>query len=117
MVTLDDEPLEDAVEDGPGDTTNTVGSLVAGLTLGHPLSADLDLGLGQVLVEVSALSTAELTNGVTSLRNNNIGLENVPDTSGDVILSTSVPSGSACSSRPLCLNFMLPKCMTQAVIL
>lgn len=30
---------------------------------------------------------------------------------------TSVPSGSACSSRPLCLNLRLPKCMTVAVTL
>lgn len=32
-------------------------------------------------------------------------------------LLTSVPSGSACSSRPLCLNFIPPMCMTEAVIL
>ncbi|MPC33263.1 hypothetical protein E2C01_026608 [Portunus trituberculatus] len=30
---------------------------------------------------------------------------------------TSVPSASACSSRPLCLNFISPKCMTAAVTL
>ena len=30
---------------------------------------------------------------------------------------TTVPSGSACSSRPLCLNFIVPRCMTAAVIL
>ena len=29
---------------------------------------------------------------------------------------TTVPSGSACSSRPLCLNFIVPRCMTAAVI-
>jgi hypothetical protein len=34
----------------------------------------------------------------------------------DVTL-TSVPSASACSSRPLCLNFMQPMCITEAVIL
>lgn len=33
------------------------------------------------------------------------------------VIITSVPSASACSSRPRCLNFMPPMCITEAVIL
>merc|ERR1719278_1561834 len=49
VVTLDDQPLEDAVKDGPGNTSGGTGGLVAGLTLGHPLSSDLDPGLAEGL--------------------------------------------------------------------
>merc|ERR1719430_2020275 len=49
VVTLDDEPLEDAVKDGPGDTTGGHGGLLAGLTLDHPLGSDLDPGLAEGL--------------------------------------------------------------------
>merc|ERR1719234_1569558 len=45
VVTFLNQPLEDAVVDGPADTTNSVCRLFAGLTLHHPLSADLDPGL------------------------------------------------------------------------
>merc|ERR550532_50574 len=49
VVTLDDQPLEQSVEDGPGDTSHGVGGLDAGLTLGHPLGSDLDPGLAESL--------------------------------------------------------------------
>merc|ERR1712001_426094 len=49
VVTLDDQPLEDAVEDGPGNTSGGTGGLFTGLTLGHPLSSDLDPGLAEGL--------------------------------------------------------------------
>merc|ERR1719323_1543218 len=41
VVTLDDEPLEDAIEDGTGNTTGGHGGLLTGLTLGDPLGSDL----------------------------------------------------------------------------
>merc|ERR1719398_259169 len=49
VVTLDDQPLEDAIKDGTGDTSGGAGGLVTGLTLGHPLSSDLDPGLAEGL--------------------------------------------------------------------
>merc|ERR1719400_144954 len=49
VVTLDDQPLEQSVENGPGDTSNGVGGLDTGLTLGHPLGSDLDPGLAESL--------------------------------------------------------------------
>merc|ERR1712223_2278739 len=42
IVTLLNQPLEDAVKDGPGNATDGVGRLLAGLTLHHPLGSDLD---------------------------------------------------------------------------
>merc|ERR1711899_31185 len=45
IVTLLNQPLEDAVKDGPGNATDGVGRLLAGLTLHHPLGSDLDPGL------------------------------------------------------------------------
>merc|ERR1712037_460191 len=49
VVTLDDQPLEDAIEDGPGNASSCTSGLVTGLTLGHPLSSDLDPGLAEGL--------------------------------------------------------------------
>merc|ERR1719367_841363 len=49
VVTLDDQPLEDAIEDGTGNTTSGHGGLLTGLTLGHPLGSDLDPGLAEGL--------------------------------------------------------------------
>merc|ERR1711899_221485 len=45
IVTLLNQPLEDAVKDGPGNATDGVGRLLAGLTLHNPLGSDLDPGL------------------------------------------------------------------------
>merc|ERR1719397_701362 len=49
IIALLNQPLEDAIKDCPGNTTNSVGGLLTGLTLGHPLSADLDPGLAEGL--------------------------------------------------------------------
>merc|ERR1719412_272438 len=49
VVTLDDQPLEDAIKDGPGNTSRGAGGLFTGLTLGHPLGSDLDPGLAEGL--------------------------------------------------------------------
>merc|ERR1712020_115525 len=49
VVTLDDQPLEETVKDGSGDTSDSSSGLLAGLTLGHPLGADLDTGLAESL--------------------------------------------------------------------
>merc|ERR1711994_830614 len=49
VVTLDNEPLEQSIEDGSGDTSHSVGGLDTGLALGHPLSTDLDPGLAESL--------------------------------------------------------------------
>jgi hypothetical protein len=57
FVTLDDEPLEETIEGGPGNTTNTAGSLVASLTLGNPFSTNLDLGLAESFQEVVGVNT------------------------------------------------------------
>merc|ERR1712061_941971 len=54
VVTLDDKSLEDAIEDGTGNTTGGHGSLLTGLTLGHPLGSDLDPGLAERLEESSS---------------------------------------------------------------
>merc|ERR1712088_1129130 len=73
VVTLDDQPLEDAVKDGPGNTSGGTGGLVAGLTLGHPLSSDLDPGLAEGLehdlgvnTKGSSCLTRERLNAVVS---------------------------------------------------
>merc|ERR1712223_231389 len=49
VVTLLNQPPEDAVKDGPGDATNSICGLLAGLTLGHPLGSDFDPGLAEGL--------------------------------------------------------------------
>merc|ERR1711962_1434022 len=54
VVTLDNQPLEDPVEDGTGNTSGGHSSLLAGLTLGHPLGSDLDPGLAERLEESSS---------------------------------------------------------------
>merc|ERR1719159_595123 len=42
VVTFDDQPLEETVKDGTSDTTDSSRGLLASLTFGHPLGADLD---------------------------------------------------------------------------
>lgn len=49
-VTLDDQPLEAAVEHSLGQGAHGVIHLVDVSALGHELVTDLDLGLGQILV-------------------------------------------------------------------
>ena len=61
-VTLDDEPLEDAVIHGPGDATNSAHGLVNVLTLGDPLCADLDPGLAEGLHHSLGINSAASSN-------------------------------------------------------
>merc|ERR1712001_492027 len=57
VVTLDDQPLEHAIEDGPGNPSGGTSGLGAGLTLGHPLSSDLDPGLAEGLEHSLGVNT------------------------------------------------------------
>merc|ERR1711863_53201 len=57
VVTLDDQPFEDAIKDGTGDTASGHGGLLAGLALGHPLSSDLDPGLAEGLEQGLGVNT------------------------------------------------------------
>merc|ERR1719415_67821 len=57
VVTLDDQPFEDAVEDGTGNTTSGHGGLLASLSLGHPLGSDLDPGLAEGLEQGLGVNT------------------------------------------------------------
>lgn len=70
-VTLLDEPLEGAIEDALGQGAHRVGHLVLVAALGHELVAYLDLGLGQVLVQVSAVYSHQLADLVTFLYGRN----------------------------------------------
>ena len=67
VVTLLDEVLESTIEYGLSQGTDGVGDLNGALTLGDELVTDLDLGLGQVLVEISTFRADEFTDGITSL--------------------------------------------------
>merc|ERR1719210_2043247 len=49
VVALLNQPLEETVKDGPGNATDGSSRLIASLTLGHPLGADLDPGLAEHL--------------------------------------------------------------------
>lgn len=68
FITLLHQPLEDTIEHGLCHSTDRVGHLILVPTLGYKLVTDLDLGLGKVLVQVSAVHTEKLGNGLTSLR-------------------------------------------------
>merc|ERR1712048_912735 len=59
VVTLLNQPLEETVKDGPGDTTSGSSSLLHSLTLGHPLGSDLDPGLAESLEQRTGLNTAQ----------------------------------------------------------
>merc|ERR550532_1874913 len=59
VVTLLNQPLEDTVEDGSGDTTSSSSGLLHSLALGHPLGSDLDPGLAESLEQRSGLNTAQ----------------------------------------------------------
>ena len=47
VITLEDEVVEESAVDPPGDAAHRVGGLAHVLSLGHPLRADFDLGLGE----------------------------------------------------------------------
>merc|ERR1719270_722987 len=59
VVTLLNKPLEHTVIDTSGNTSNSVGGLLASLTLGDPLSSDLDPGLAEGLDHVEGINTTE----------------------------------------------------------
>merc|ERR1719270_2056557 len=59
VVSLLNEPLEHTIIDTPGNTSNSVGGLLASLTLGDPLSTDLDPGLAEGLDHVEGINTTE----------------------------------------------------------
>merc|ERR550532_63808 len=59
VVTLLNQPLEDTVEDGPGNTTSSSCGLLHSLALGHPLGSDLDPGLAESLEQRHGLNTAQ----------------------------------------------------------
>merc|ERR1719474_1579683 len=75
VITLLNQPLEQTVKDGSGDTTNSIGSLLTGLTLGHPLSTDLDSGLAEGLDHSSSINTTESSSLANkSIRSNSLTL-------------------------------------------
>merc|ERR1712127_404331 len=49
VVTLNDQPFEETIEDAPSDTSSGHGGLLASLALGHPLGSNLDPGLAEGL--------------------------------------------------------------------
>merc|ERR550532_477632 len=59
VVTLLNQPLEDTVEDSPGNTTSSSSGLLHSLALGHPLGSDLDPGLAESLEQRHGLNTAQ----------------------------------------------------------
>merc|ERR1719282_32764 len=59
VITLDDQPLEDSVIDGSGNTSNSVGGLLTGLTLGHPFGTNLDPGLAEGLDQMESINTTQ----------------------------------------------------------
>lgn len=67
LVTLLDQPLEETVEHTLAEGTDGVGHLGDVTTLGHELVTDFDAGLQQVLVQVLAVDTEELSNTLSLL--------------------------------------------------
>merc|ERR1740131_865230 len=55
IITLLNEPLEDSVKDGPGNTCSGTSGLFDVLSLGDPLSSDLDPGLTEGLDHCSCI--------------------------------------------------------------
>lgn len=115
LVTFLDQVFEQSVEHGLGHGTDGVGYLVDVPTLGDEFVTDLDPGLDESGVQSLGFDTQKFGDIFTFLRRNyvikEIWFQKI------VYSRTAVPSASACSSRPLCLNFMVPMCMTAAVIL
>merc|ERR1712012_791929 len=62
LITLLDNNSEGSLVDGASNTSNGVGSIGTGGTLGDPLSADLQLGLAEVGDHPLAVDTKELGN-------------------------------------------------------
>ena len=128
VIAFFNQPLEDAVKDCPGNTTNGVGSLLTvdgnrlnvlslleispGLALGHPLCADLDPGLAESLDHLEGINLEDgcCLAGVAKEKHydrfEKVDLEH---------LSGPTFSHSAWSSRPLVLNSIPPQVITPAV--
>lgn len=66
-VTLLDQPLEGTIEHGLSHGTDGGGHLVLVPALSHELVTDLDLRLGQVLVQVHAINAEQLAEELASL--------------------------------------------------
>merc|ERR1712012_696277 len=62
LVTLGHDKSEGSLVDGASNTSNRVGGVLTGGTLGDPLSADLQLGLAEVGDHPLAVNTQELSN-------------------------------------------------------
>merc|ERR1719232_1984551 len=58
-VTFVNQPLEETVKDSSGNTSHSIGGLLTSLTLGHPLSSDLDPGLAEGLDHSEGIHTTE----------------------------------------------------------
>merc|ERR1719175_496073 len=56
FITLLNQPLEQAVKDSSCNSSNSIGSLLTGLTLGDPFSTNLDPGLAEGLDHGSRIS-------------------------------------------------------------
>merc|ERR1712012_1100676 len=59
VITLDNQPLEETIKDSSGNTSSGTSCLLNSLTLGHPLSSDLDPGLAESLEESIGINTTE----------------------------------------------------------
>merc|ERR550519_2479558 len=62
IITFLNEPLEEAVENGSGNTASGGGGLLAGLTLSHPFSTNLDAGFAESLDHLHSINTPEGSN-------------------------------------------------------
>merc|ERR1711963_522390 len=59
VITLDNQPLEETIKDSSGNTSSGTSGLLNSLTLGHPLSSDLDPGLAESLEESIGINATE----------------------------------------------------------
>merc|ERR1719323_705788 len=105
VITLDDEPLEQTVKDGSGNTSHSIGGLLTSLTLGHPLGSDLDPGLAESLDHVHGVDTTESGDlSSVGVRSNLLTLSLVITTLGLELPSTEGhDSGSEHVAVPLLL--------------
>ena len=55
MRTNDKKRPEDAIIDGPGDASDSIGGLLAGLALDHPLRPNLDPRLAERFDQVESI--------------------------------------------------------------
>merc|ERR1719232_1397206 len=105
VVTLLNEPLEHTVIDTPGNTSNSVGSLLASLTLGDPLGTDLDPGLAESLDHVEGINTTESSSlAWISVRSNLLTLSLVITTLG---LELNTAKGHNSSGQHVAVKLLL----------